>query len=128
MVHEDDDVDAGAKIAESGFDDNKTGDQMNAERLKALKEKLDADLREAMLKALDQVREELQNGVLHGLVMLRVNQKHETASSIAICNMAANEVGSKLQEMAMDLMLPAGAAREIRGFMEMLNSLGKTRN
>jgi hypothetical protein len=135
MSHENDDVDAGAKIAETGFKGGRpTDDQVNQAqlekeaRLQALKDKLDGELREAMLKHLDNARAEIEAGTLHGLVMVRVNDEHLTASSVAICNMAAGEVGAKLQELAMDLMLPAGAAREIRGLMELLGSVGRRRN
>lgn len=125
MAEHEDDVDAGAKISESGFGG---ADSERDSRLKALKERLDEELRAAMLKSLDQARAELEAGTLHGLVVLRVNNDHETAASIAICNMAAREVGAKLQEISMDLMLPAGAAREIRGLIEMLGGIGRVRS
>lgn len=137
MSHENDDVDDGAKIKEAGFggrprarsDDEVNSAQLEKEaRLKALKDKIDAELRVAMLTHLDQARAELESGELRGLVMVLVNGEHGTASSMAICNLAGQEVGSKLQEMSMELMLPPGAAREIRGLMELLGSLGHRRN
>ena len=136
MADHEDDVDAGAKIAETGFqgehgptDDEVNRAQLEREaRLRALKEKLDEELRVAMRKNIEMVLKELEDGTLHGLIMVRVNDQHQVASSIAVCNVAVNEVGSKLQEIAMDLMLPAGAAREIRGLMELLAAVGKRRS
>lgn len=135
--HNEDDVDAGAKISESGFGESRRGptdDEVNQAqldkeaRLKALKDKLDEELRTAMRKNLNEAIAELDAGTLHGLVMVRVNDDHDTAATVALCNMATREVAAKLQEIHMDLVLPAGAAREIRGLIELLGSLGRARN
>lgn len=114
-------------VDHSGFGEGtKTDTDVNQEQLdreeslRKLKAKLDAELNEAMLKILVDVRAELDSGTLHGLVIVRVNQEHQLAKSVAICNSSAEQMGSKLQEMSMELSLPPAALREIRQLMRML--------
>jgi hypothetical protein len=98
-----------------GFDDNE-----EVQRDDEHQARLNAMMREHMAL----VQKELEAGTLHGLVIVRVNEDHQTASCIAICNDAARDVGLKLQEMSMDLVLPPEARRELKQLMGMLRQLG----
>jgi hypothetical protein len=88
----------------------------------AERKKLEDELKVQMRTHLAMATKELDDGVLHGLVIVRVNEQHKVAGSIALCNMAANEVAMKMQEISMDLVM-ADAPPRIRGLLDLLRSL-----
>jgi hypothetical protein len=118
---------AGIKTEETGFgeprqtDDDVNQAQLDAEAAeRARMEKLKAK----MLSILDITRAEVEAGTLHGLVIVRANEEHNIASGYALCTDAARPIGQRLQEISMDLSLPPGAVREIKGLIGLLRSLG----
>jgi hypothetical protein len=91
----------------------------DAEALEA-HEKVKALMREHLGVAM----KEVEDGTLHGLVIVRVNEDGQTASCTALYDSHVRQVGLKLQEMSMDLVLPPDARRELKQLMGMLRSLG----
>jgi hypothetical protein len=120
-------IDDEIQVEETGFGEPRKSDaDVNQEQLdaeaadRARKEKLKVK----MLEILDTARAEVESGMLHGLVIVRANEEHNVASGYALCTDAARPIGHRLQEISMDLSLPAGAVREIKGLLGLLRSLG----
>lgn len=72
-------------------------------------------LKAEIQKHISVAQKELDEGTLHGIVIVRVNNDHEVAGGVAICSDAARDVGHKLQEISMDLSLPPELARLLKG-------------
>jgi hypothetical protein len=120
-------IDDEIQVEETGFGEPRKSDaDVNQEQLdaeaadRARKEKLKVK----MLEILDTARAEVESGMLHGLVIVRANEEHNIASGYALCTDAARPIGQRLQEISMDLSLPPGAVREIKGLIGLLRSLG----
>lgn len=81
-----------------------------------------AKLKVEMQKVLDQAQKELNDGILHGLVVVRVNEEHEIAGSIAICSNATVKVASKIQDMSLEL-ITQDAPPQIKSLLALLKRL-----
>lgn len=111
----------GIHTSNESFGEEQTEEQIEKVRTEQLKTQLKDEMRKNLAKAL----EELEDGTLHGLVIVRVNDEHGTAGSIALCNQSATRVAGKLQDLAMELMM-TDAPPKVLGLLALLRKLEKS--